>query len=371
MKKTTLLCIFPPNRSPSSAIWEGVQSLAWENDQEMKILGTTFDVLDPKRSFQNVDGVISFNGASRLDEMMSEVGLPVINVSGNLPFSRFPRVRVDERESGRVAARHLVNAGYSTFVGLCHWAGTHFNQLRLEGFQEELERQGLGDVCHIVENGHEDLNAFLRELQWPCGMMVTRPQDAWRVLQSSWQLEVDVPNELGILCVDRSQNDAYWSPVQSLSCIQLPWQQVGAQAVEMMARWLREGEEPPDNTWVQGHEVIPQTSTHRSRQESPISVRVQAWLENEFDPSWGVQDLASKLGCSVSALYKNYRNAFGSGLKEELQSRRHQFCKDTLRNSHKSIEEISSLCGYTQASTFIQAFKKWEGLTPNQYRKQG
>lgn len=41
-----------------------------------------------------------------------------------------------------------------------------------------------------------------------------------------------------------------------------------------------------------------------------------------------------------------------------------------LNNSGLSVEQVALQLGYTEAAAFIRAFRKWQGLTPAQYRKQ-
>lgn len=48
---------------------------------------------------------------------------------------------------------------------------------------------------------------------------------------------------------------------------------------------------------------------------------------------------------------------------------RAEIARDYLENSSKSIEEISSLVGFADASGFYTAFKRWYGVSPGSFRK--
>lgn len=41
-----------------------------------------------------------------------------------------------------------------------------------------------------------------------------------------------------------------------------------------------------------------------------------------------------------------------------------------LITSNASVEQVASQLGYTEAAAFIRAFRKWQGITPAQYRKE-
>jgi len=48
---------------------------------------------------------------------------------------------------------------------------------------------------------------------------------------------------------------------------------------------------------------------------------------------------------------------------------RNEKAKDFLMNPHYQIEEIANNVGFSDASYFTKVFKKFEGITPTQFRK--
>ena len=53
-----------------------------------------------------------------------------------------------------------------------------------------------------------------------------------------------------------------------------------------------------------------------------------------------------------------------------LIQRRLQISKDLLTQTDYSIAEIAASTGFASQSYFSQIFKKFTGISPNQYRKQ-
>jgi AraC-like DNA-binding protein len=60
--------------------------------------------------------------------------------------------------------------------------------------------------------------------------------------------------------------------------------------------------------------------------------------------------------------------AEGTTFHELLENVRHTLAVEHLKAGHFSIEEIAYTLGYSDLSNFRRAFKRWEGLTPTEYR---
>lgn len=70
----------------------------------------------------------------------------------------------------------------------------------------------------------------------------------------------------------------------------------------------------------------------------------------------------------VSRFFKDY---FGRNFNEYLQGKRMDMARELLRNSGKTINEIADVVGYSSPHSFINNFKKVEGITPGLYRDKG
>lgn len=84
-----------------------------------------------------------------------------------------------------------------------------------------------------------------------------------------------------------------------------------------------------------------------------------------------LSSLAEKLGLGTRQterlLKKHYNMSFS---KKKTEAR--MFAASTLlRESHRSVSEISELVGYSSCEHFCAAFKKYSGLTPGEYRNKG
>ena len=57
--------------------------------------------------------------------------------------------------------------------------------------------------------------------------------------------------------------------------------------------------------------------------------------------------------------------------KDLLEETRRQLALQYLRDSRRSIGEITYLLGFSEPSNFTRAFKRWTGKSPVQYRMTG
>jgi AraC-like DNA-binding protein len=49
---------------------------------------------------------------------------------------------------------------------------------------------------------------------------------------------------------------------------------------------------------------------------------------------------------------------------------RYKLAQQWLRDSSMPIEDISDRLGFSDRRSFTQAFSRWSGVTPSQYRRQ-
>jgi AraC-like DNA-binding protein len=120
---------------------------------------------------------------------------------------------------------------------------------------------------------------------------------------------------------------------------------------EIMRRYLeRILEEMP-----QEHEVL--ASVRRAIAESM----------REGDPN--LARVAKKMAMSPRTLQRQLKEQ-GMEFKNLVDDTRRRFAQSYLRSRRNTLTEIAFLLGYSEASAFNRAFKRWTGTTPLAYRGQ-
>ncbi|MFD0962178.1 AraC family transcriptional regulator [Paenibacillus chungangensis] len=106
----------------------------------------------------------------------------------------------------------------------------------------------------------------------------------------------------------------------------------------------------------------------RGGEKLRYSERVMEWLEENYSTAFKLEVLADELHMSKSYLSRMFRKETGSSMTEYLSARRIQEACSLLQSSDYSIERIGEMVGLSNASYFIQLFKKMMGISPHQYR---
>ncbi len=60
--------------------------------------------------------------------------------------------------------------------------------------------------------------------------------------------------------------------------------------------------------------------------------------------------------------------AQGISFSEWMDSIRQDLARQYLKESGRSVGEVSYLLGFSEPSNFTRSFKRWTGMTPNQYQ---
>ncbi len=84
---------------------------------------------------------------------------------------------------------------------------------------------------------------------------------------------------------------------------------------------------------------------------------------------WNIDELCDMAGYSRSYFQHKYKEAFSSTPQQDVIESKILYAKYLLKNTPYRVNEIATLCGYTEEVHFMRTFKKKTGLTPMQYRK--
>ncbi len=93
-------------------------------------------------------------------------------------------------------------------------------------------------------------------------------------------------------------------------------------------------------------------------------------IRRDFAGTVSMEDVACKCGQSLRQLQRRFRTSFGISPQEFLLKTRVLAAQRLLESSSRNAAEISSLCGFVDASSFTQHFRKRLGMTPTAYRER-
>jgi AraC-like DNA-binding protein len=81
-----------------------------------------------------------------------------------------------------------------------------------------------------------------------------------------------------------------------------------------------------------------------------------------------IDEVAGALHVSSRTLQRRLQDA-GSSFQRVLEEARHHLARYYLNNSVLELNEAAYLLGYEDASSFVRAFRTWEGVPPARWRE--
>lgn len=148
-------------------------------------------------------------------------------------------VDINNTQAGSLAVRHLYQKGYRRIAFLSSGDQETFNKDRLFGYCRELQDCGLpfedSLVAHqltSLESGKQQAETFLNMVTPPDAMICSNDRLALGVLRAARDMNVSVPEQLGILCFDDTSITELAEP--SITSMDVDTYELGVQAAEIL-----------------------------------------------------------------------------------------------------------------------------------------
>ena len=121
--------------------------------------------------------------------------------------------------------------------------------------------------------------------------------------------------------------------------------------------------------------LLLEVSTEALEASRPLSGNTPAKLLNiieyiriNYDKPLLVEELSAKFNYSPTYLTKIFKQYTGYPLITYINKTRISIAKNLLCITEHSIVRIAAQCGFQNEKYFMRLFKKYEGITPSQYR---
>jgi LacI family transcriptional regulator len=330
------------------------------------------------------DGVIARVFTPKMAEVLERAGAPVVDLSGNLPESRFARIRSDEEAVGALAAEHLLARGFKNFA-FFGFNGMDWSDWRRATFERRLAASGF--TCHAFESEspspsrsaaesgaygerqEREVMAWLRGLPKPCGVMACNDVRGRTLLNCCREIGVPVPDEVAVIGVDKDEIFCELSDIP-LSSVILNTQQIGFEAAALLDRLMAGESAQPACILVKPIGVMARQSTDVLAIDDPHLAAALKLIRERACDGLNVDSLLKSIPLSRSVLERRFAQILGSSPKAEiLRVRLERVCR-LLAESDLSLAEISHKAGFEHPEYMSRLFKKKMGITPGEFRKK-
>lgn len=326
-------------------------------------------------------GLIAAVDTEALAKSLAASRRVVVDVSAILHRSLpFPRVGVDNREVGRLAAQHFLERGLRqfAFVGNPDW---HYSTAREEAFCN-LIGQVHGKVARFHDRMEHTFDArgqqqpldrrvhrWLSALPKPIGVFT--PNDLWgvRVTEVCRQNDLRVPEDVAVLGVD---NDDLFCELARppLSSVIVPAERIGHEAAALLDRLLS-GEKPPQEPiLLPPLGVVVRRSTDVLAIDDPDVVQAIRFIREHAHLPLQVADVLKEVPVGRRTLERRFHQTLGWGLWAEMRRVHVDRAKRLLAETDLPVKTVAQQSGFTDFRHLAVVFRDELGLSPTAYRRQ-
>lgn len=331
----------------------------------------------------NADGVIAHVLSRELADALGRVRRPIVNVSGIFLDLPFPRVAVDNRQVGRLAARHLIDRGLASFAFVGH--PTHGYSIEREaGFRDVIPSPAQIRAFHTTSVSRSDpadpaggglspseanLRRWIRSLPHPVGVFACN--DIWglRLTEICRQLRLRVPDDVAIVGVD---NDDLLCELARppLSSVAIPAERVGHEAASLLEKLMLGKAAPRRAMLLPPLPVVArQSSDLLAIDDADVSAAIR-FIRSNSDRSIRVSDVLREVPVSRRVLERKFRQTLQRGPFQEIRLCQLERARSLLASTDMQMPGIAQRAGFSSAKQLSTVFHSELGETPTEYRRR-
>lgn len=102
---------------------------------------------------------------------------------------------------------------------------------------------------------------------------------------------------------------------------------------------------------------------------TPNIARIMEWIKANYYKPISIIDISDEFGYNPNYLSSLFKKTTGSTLINFINKTRIDISKALIVNYDISIKEAAYSCGFSDEKYFLKTFKRFEGITPSQYKK--
>jgi len=101
-----------------------------------------------------------------------------------------------------------------------------------------------------------------------------------------------------------------------------------------------------------------------------ITEQIVSIIENSYtDDNLSISSIACRFGLTAPYVSKIFKDTMGEGIQDYINKIRLNKAKALLLGGPANLEHIARKVGYSNSNGLIRVFKKYEGVTPGQFRE--
>lgn len=338
--------------------------------------GWMFDPLEDLEHWKG-DGIITRVELAEDADVLSALGIPVVDVAGGFIHAGFSQVNNDDFETGRKAGEYLLSCGFRN-LAYCGVEEVAWSKERLAGYTEAVTNRA-ASFSSFEEplSWWEDLRLGRRLSEWlrcqprPLGIFAGNDTAGVKISNLCKSLGISVPEGAAVLGVDNEDILCELSS-PTLSSIQLDCRRIGFEAARVLDHILggKDGRDIPNPVALKigPGKIIERESTRIFVCEDKLVENAMRYIQSAAVLGIHVRDVVDHVDSSRRTLELRFKRLLGKTVYSAIIETRIGRAKVLLSGSDKTVEAVAGECGFHTVQRFYTMFREFTGMSPGEYR---
>lgn len=380
--KDTILLVFSPSSANSNALISGVSAYARHRKWRVHMIDKADrrTLTDAIEFFRPVGCLIG----GHIDRTCDPVELPpkfaktipVVYLDRD-PFPAKNQIFCaahDSIETGRLAAKELLDLGLSSYGYVAWNTPTYWNGMRLEGFSQELQTFGIHPLVFAPSGGStttriRKLGKWLAKLPRPIGIFAANDRTAADVLLVADQVGLKVPTDLVVIGVDNNLAICT-SSEPTITSIAPDFERGGYLAAHLLDERIANPSMEPTTRWFRPMSIIRRDSSARTAAGNPSISKALQLINEKACSGLKAKDVIAILPGSRRYAERDFLKATGKSILQAIIDVRLEKVKELLQNPRCRISAIASQCGWASTNYLRRTFQERMHMSMSDWRKQ-
>ncbi|HRY48289.1 MAG TPA: DNA-binding transcriptional regulator [Candidatus Paceibacterota bacterium] len=328
----------------------------------------------------DADGLI-LRDVENVDEVLAS-GIPAVVVGhSRTEIPGLVNVVTDSQTIGRMAAEHLLNAGFRVF-GYCGMAysdteRTPWSQQRGESFSRRIAEAGFETHFYRFPAAREELSGsadrlhmarWLESLPKPAGIMACNDDRGQQVIEACRLARLNVPDQVAVIGVDNNELICGLSD-PPMSSVAVNFERAGYESAEILDQMMRGRRARGIKILVRATHVVARRSTDIVAVDDPHLASALRFIRDHSRGLVSVPDVARAAGLSRRVLEKRFKQVLKRSALQEIRRARVATIGSMLVETNQTIAQIALALGFTSEEHIARYFRREKNMTPLAYRR--
>lgn len=331
--------------------------------------------LPPKNLAQwRGDGIIARVENTSIAEVVSQLKVPVVDVSASQAIRGTPWVETHDESIAQLAVDHLLERGFRNFA-FCGDSRFAWSGNRCEGMKRLLAKAGFelhaygegGDGKGINEEGQ--LTQWLKKLPKPVGVLACYDIRGRQLIEICQRNQIAVPEQVAVLGVDNDELVCNLAETP-LSSIAPNAKATGYLAASLLARMLEGQEVEAKAHLLKPIGIVTRQSTDSFAIDDEELVKAARYIRENACAGINVEDILRVVPLTRRVLESRFRKHFGHTPHEAILRARLRRAEELLEETDLPLATIADRSGFAHPEYFSVAFKRINRTTASEYRRR-